>query len=207
MTSDNKVIPLHPYNPIEIDDSRLQAMWRSHDRRQGMIYGVLGLGGVAAILLAVAAVVWAGMSNQPTPQIKVNVEPPNVNVQPPNVTVNVPQQPAPVVNITVPERPLLPSEPKSPARTEDGAPVKTEIVIFKEVRVGDLLVDTGWQYRHSTDTIPYRQWCYTYIGATGSLQLGINGQPWQFLARDARTLNLPEAQAQALLKQCQWYPG
>src|SRR5262245_54008346 len=101
MTSDNKVIPLHPYNTIELDETRLESMWRSHDRRQGMIYGVLGLAGVAAILLAVAAVVWAAMSSQPAPQVKVNV-------QPPNVTVNVPKQPAPVVNITVPEQPLRP---------------------------------------------------------------------------------------------------
>jgi hypothetical protein len=194
----SKVIPLHPYNAIEIDDTRLQAMWRSHDRRQGMIYGVLALAGVAAILLAVAAVVWAAMSRQPAPQVKVDV-------QPPSVTVNVPKQEAPVVNITVPEHKLLPSEPQPAARADGAPPIVTEYVIFKEVNVGGIIVDTGWQYHNSTDTVPYHQWCYASISATSRLPLGFNGQPSGSLAMDAQALNLPEAQAQAWLKQCQWW--
>ena len=167
MTSSSEVIPLHPYNTIEIDDTRLQAMWRSHDRRQGMIYGVLGLAGVAAILLAVAAVVWAAMSSQPAPQIKVDV-------QPPNVTVNVPEQPAPVINITVPERPLRPPEPPPLVRGEGAPPIVTEYATFKDVDVGDnIQVQTGWQYRNSTDTVPYNQDCHAFIGATGRLRPGI----------------------------------
>ena len=186
----SKVIPLHLYNTIEIDDTRLQAMWRSHDRRQGMIYGVLTLAGVAAILLAVAAVVWAAMSRQPAPQ----------------VTVNLPKQPAPVVNVTVPERPLLPSEPTPAARGDGASPIVTEYVIFKDVDLGENIhVQTGWQYHNSTDTVPYLQWCYASISATSRLPLGFNGQPSGSLATDAQALNVPEAQAQAWLKQCQWW--
>jgi hypothetical protein len=198
MMSDDKVIPLHSYNTIEIDDTRLQAMWRSHSRRQSLVYGVLALAGVAVILFAVAAVVWAAMSGgRPAPQVKVDV-------QPPNVTVNLPKQPAPVVNITVPERPLRPAEPQPSTRAEGAPPIVTEYAIFKEVQVGDLKVETGWEYKNSTDTVPHAQWCYTLIGATGRLELGANGQPSETLATDAQALNLPEAQAQALLKQCQW---
>jgi hypothetical protein len=175
----SRVIPLHPYNTIEIDDTRLQAMWRSHDRRQGMIYGVLGLAGVAAILLTVAAVVWAAKSSQP----------------------------APVINITVPERPLRPPEPPPFVRGKGAPPIVTEYATFKNVDVGDITVQTGWQYHNSTDTVPYKQECHAFIGATGQLELAINGQPWEFLARDARARNLPEAQAQALVKECQWYPA
>src|SRR5215469_2817916 len=130
MTDSNKVIPLHPSSTIEIDDTRLQAMWRSHNYRQGLLYGALGLAGLTGVLLALAAIVWAVMSHQP--QIKVNVQPPNVNVQPPNVTVNVPKQPAPVVNnnITVPDRPLFPAAPPPPARADGAPPVVTEYSIF-----------------------------------------------------------------------------
>jgi hypothetical protein len=201
MTSDNKVIPLHPYNPIEIDDTRLRAMWRSHNYRQGLLYGALGLAGITGVLLALAAIVWAVMSgSHPAPQIKVNV-------QPPNVTVNVPKQEAPVVNVTVPQPQLRPSEPPPPVRADGAPPIVTEYVIFKDVHVGNITVQTGWWYRTSTDTMPYNQECHAYIGATGNLELSVNRQPAEFLARDARTLNLPEAQAQALVRQCQWYPG
>src|SRR5262245_18507083 len=200
MPSSSKVTPLHPYNTIEIDDTRLQAMWRSHDRRQGMIYCVLGLAGVAAILLAVAAVMWVAMSSRPAPQVKVDV-------QPPNVTVNAPKQPAPVINITVPERPLRPLELQPPVRGDGAPPIVTEYSIFKDVRVGDIMVQTGWRYRNSTDTVPYEQECHAWINATGVLQLAVNGRPAEFLARDARALNLPEAQAQALVKECQWRPN
>ena len=199
MTSDNKVIPLHHHNTIEIDDSRLQAMWKSHNRRQGLIYGALGLASVTGVLLGLAAIVWAVMSHQPTPQIKVDV-------QPPNVTVNVPKQPAPVVNITVPERPLRPIDPPPPVRADGAPPIVTEYVIFKDVDVGeDIHVQTGWQYHNSTDTVPYHQWCYASISATSRLPLGFNGQPSGSLATDARALNLPEAQARAWVKECQWY--
>jgi hypothetical protein len=172
MTSDDKVIPLHPYSTIEIDDTRMQAMWRSHNYRRGLLYGALGLAGVTGVLLALAAIVWATMSgSHPAPQVKVDVQPPNVNVQPPNVTVNVPQQPAPVVNITVPQSQLRPADPQPSARSEGGAPVVTEFVTFKEVYVSDIRVETGWQYRNSTDTMPYYQYCHAYVGATGFLQL------------------------------------
>jgi hypothetical protein len=192
MTSDNKVIPLHHHNTIEIDDSRLQAMWQSHNRRQGLLYGALGLAGVTGVLLGLAAIVWAVMSHQPTPQI----------------TVSVPKQPAPVVNITVPQQPQQrPSAPQPSVRT-DGAPsVVTEYVIFKKVYVDNIQVETGWQYQDSTATAPYSQYCHAWIGATGVLQLGDDRQPRPSLATDAQALNLPEAQAQALLKGCQWYPG
>ncbi|HSY86589.1 MAG TPA: hypothetical protein VLA85_08460, partial [Verrucomicrobiae bacterium] len=66
---------------------------------------------------------------------------------------------------------------------------------------------TAWEYRNSTDTVPYNQDCHAYVGATSLLRLGFNGQPSEFLARDARALNLPEAQARALVKECQWYPA
>jgi hypothetical protein len=201
MTSSSKVIPLHPYNTIEIDDTRLQAMWRSHDRRQGMLFGVLGLAGVAAILLGVATVVWAAMSRQPAPQVKVDV-------QPPNVTVNVPEPPPPVINITVPPA-LAPQQlPQAPPPAADEGKVVTEYAIFKDVMLGDRIkVQTTWNYRSSIDKLPYNQECHAFIGATGYIQLAVNGQPWKFLAKDARALNLPEAQAQALVKECQWHPA
>jgi hypothetical protein len=191
MTSDNKVIPLHPYNTIEIDDSRLQAMWQSHNRRQGLLYGALGLAGVTGVLLGLAAIVWAVMSHQPTPQI----------------TVNVPKQPAPVVNITVPEHPLRPSEPQPSVRAGGAPPVVTEYAIFKDVEMDNIHIQTGWHYRNSTDTAPSSQECHAFIGATGRLELAFDRHPSESLARDAQALNVPEAQAQALLKQCQWYPG
>jgi hypothetical protein len=203
MTSDDKVIPLHPYSTIEIDDTRLQAMWRSHNYRRGLLYGALGLAGITGVLLALAAIVWAVMSgSHPAPQIKVNV-------QPPNVTVNVPKQPAPVVNnnITVPQPQQRPADPQPATRTEGGIPIVTEYVTFQDVYLGNIEIQTGWQYRKSGDPAPYHQWCHAWISATTILQVGIDGHPNASLAKDAQALNLSEAQAQALLKQCQWYPG
>jgi hypothetical protein len=62
------------------------------------------------------------------------------------VTVNVPEQAAPVINLTVPERPLPPLEPPP---GEGARPSVTEYVIFEDMHASD----------NSTDTMPYEQQC------------------------------------------------
>jgi hypothetical protein len=192
MTSNTKVIPLHPYNTIEIDDTRLQAMWRSHDRRQGMLFGVLGLAGVAATMLGVAAIVWAAMSAQPAPQIKVDV--------------HMPKQEPPVINIAPPAaQPGLPQAPMPPSASNEGQPV-TEYVIFHVVNVVGHTVHTGWKYGRSTDSAPYKQWCYVNIDTTMRLDLGFDGALSSRLEEDVRKIGMSEQEARELAQSCKWHP-
>ena len=93
--------PMHP-GPVEIDDSRLRSMWARQHRRSMLTTGALGLIGVAAILVAVAMVIWALQLGPQKPSV-VNIAPPAVNV-----TVPPPQVAAPA--------PLLPQAPSPTPR-------------------------------------------------------------------------------------------
>ena len=70
--------PMHP-GPVEIDHSRLRSMWARQHRRSMLTTRALGLIGVAAILVAVAMVIWALQLGPQKPSV-VNIAPPAVNV-------------------------------------------------------------------------------------------------------------------------------
>jgi hypothetical protein len=180
---------MHP-GPVEIDDSRLQSMWARQHRRAMLTTGALGLIGVAAILVAVAMVIWALRLGPQAPPV-VNIAPPAVNV-----TVPPPQAAAPA--------PLLPQAPP-PAPQAGESKLVTEYTIFHNVRVDDFLISTGWRYRNSNDTEPYEQYCHWHISKTRTVDLGHNGVPAEDLAEQARAEGVNMADAARYFTHCKWF--
>ena len=142
MTNDN-VVPMPSAMqaaPVIIDDSRLQTLWRQQHRRQNWIVG----GAVAtALLIAGALVVMA---------FRINGEPPKVEIAAP--VINIPEQPAPVVNITNPAPTINVQVPNPPASPVEQQPVMTprtgeskvvsEYTQFTTATVGNYEVMSGW---------------------------------------------------------------
>jgi hypothetical protein len=167
--------------PLEIDDSRLQLMWSRQHRRSMLTTGALGLIGVAAILVAVAMVIWA---------------------------LRVGPQERPVVNITVPPppapAPALPQAP-SPAPQAGESKLVTEYTIFQNVKVDDFLISTGWKYHNSNDTVPYAQYCHWLIAKTRKVTLGNDGVPAEDLAEQVRDVGVNMTDAARYLTHCKWF--
>jgi len=178
--------------PVIIDDSRLQTLWRQQHQRQNWIVG----GAVAtALLIAGALVVMA---------FRINGEPPKVEIAAP--VINIPQQPAPVVNVTVPNTPTMPApvSPNDAARPGESK-VVSEYTQFTTATVDKYEVASGWMYRSSQDSAPYRQFCYVHIGRTSRLVLAFDGEENPGLVTDARSVGIDPAQAEVLTKSCRWF--
>jgi hypothetical protein len=206
MTNDNIVpMPTSPLAaaPVIIDDSRLQTLWDRQHRRQNWIIGGCA---ATALLIAGALVVMAFRINAEPPKVEVAAPVFNLPEQPaPVVNVTVPPGPAPVVNVTVPSAPTAaPAAAPQPLRTGESK-VITEHTIFHEVTVGNRIVKSGWTFHSSNDAMPYRQFCYTDVNRTGTLWLAIEGKTTSNIDVDARTLGVDPAEAQNLVKSCRWY--
>jgi hypothetical protein len=181
--------PMHA-GPIEIDDSRLHSMWARQHRRAMLTTGALGLIGVAAILVAVAMVIWALRLGPEAPPV-VNIAPPAVNV-----TVPPPQAAAPA--------PLLPQAPPPPPQAGESKLV-TEYTIFQNVKVDDFLISTGWRFHNSNDTEPYEQYCNWHIGKNRKVVLAYDGVPSEDLAEQARAVGVNMADAVRYATHCKWF--
>jgi hypothetical protein len=192
--------PLQP-GPVEIDDSRLQALWARQNRRSMLLAGAAG---ALAVLAGVALVIMA---------LRFNTEPPVVNVAGP--VVNVPEQPAPVVNVPAPIVNVTPNiEVKVPQAAPPPAPllqprtgeskIVTEYHQFHTVTVGNYGVVSGWKFRNSNDTKPYLQYCYVQTSRTGILELAEEGKVSSTIDNDARAVNVAPALAKTLAQSCRW---
>jgi hypothetical protein len=166
-------------------------MWVRQHRRSLLSTSAFVLLGVAAVLVALAAVVWAsGLGHR---------EPPVVNIAPPAIHF------APNITVQPGTTGAFPPAPVNPTSTEnEGSKVVTEYVIFRHVKVDDFDVATGWQYRDSKDAMPYEQWCYVNVRRTGRLAIGWNGKTSATLYEDARTLGIGSEQAARFVDNCQW---
>lgn len=179
---------MHP-GPVEIDDTRLQSIWARQHRRSMLTTGALGLIGVAAILVAIAMVIWALRLGPQAPPV-VNIAPPAVNV-----TV-LPPQAAPA--------PVLPQgSPPTPQAGE--TKLVTEYTIFHSVKVDDFLISTGWNYRNSSDTEPYKQYCNWHISQTRKVVLGYNGVLAEDLPDQLRAEGVNIADATRYFTHCKWF--
>jgi hypothetical protein len=172
--------PMHPA-PVEIDDSRLQAMWARQHRRSMLTTGALGLIGVAAILVAVAMVIWA---------LRLGHQ------EPPVVHVTLPPSQAPA------SAPLL---PQAPPPTPGESKLVTEYTIFHNAEVDDFVISTGWKYRNSNDTEPYEQYCHWHISKTRMVVLGYNGVSAEDLAEQVRAVDVNMADAARYVTHCKWF--
>lgn len=202
MTNDN-VVPMPSAMqaaPVIIDDSRLQTLWRQQHRRQNWIVG----GAVAtALLIAGALVVMA---------FRINGEPPKVEIAAP--VINIPEQPAPVVNITNPAPTINVQVPNPSASPVVQQPVMTprtgeskvvsEYTQFTTATVGNYEVMSGWTFRSSKDSSPYEQFCYANVSRTGRLMLAFNGTVAPTIDTDARALRIDPGVAETLTKSCRW---
>ena len=183
--------PMHP-GAVEIDDSRLQSMWARQHRRSMLTTGALGLIGVAAILVAVAMVIWALRLGPQAPPV-VNIAPPAVNV-----TVPPPQAAAPA--------PLLPQAPP-PAPQAGESKLVTDYTIFQNVKVDEFLISTGWRFHNSNDTEPYEQYCNWHIGKNRKVVLAYDGVPSEDMAEQARAVGVNLADAARYVTHCKWFGG
>ena len=179
---------MHP-GPVEIDDTRLQSIWERQHRRSMLITGPLGLIGVAAILVAIAMVIWALRLGPQVPPV-VNIAPPAINV-----TVPPPQAGAP--------GPFLPQAP--PPTPQSGEKLVTEYTIFHKAQFDDFLISTGWKFRKSSDTEPYHQYCHWHISQTRQVVLGSNGVLAEDLADQVRAEGVSMADATRYFTHCRWF--
>ena len=203
MTSDN-VVPMPSAMqaaPVIIDDSRLQTLWRQQHRRQNWIVG----GAVAtALLIAGALVVMA---------FRINGEPPKVEIAAP--VINIPAQPAPVVNITNPaptinvQVPNAPASPVAATAGDDAADGREQGGVGLHAvhhRHGRRLRGRlGLDFRSSKDTSPYGQFCYAHVGRTGRLELARGWEAAPTIDTDARALGVDPGVAETLTKSCRWF--
>ncbi len=203
MANDN-IVPMPSAmqpTPVIIDDSRLKTLWDQQHRRQNWIVG----GAVAtALLIAAALVVMA---------FRINSEPPKVEVAAP--VINIPEQAAPVVNITNPAPTINVQTPNVPAPVQLQQPamtprtgeskVVTEYETFTTVTVGDHSVITGWNYKNSNDKAPYHQHCYARLNSTSILELAADETISPVIGDDARKLGLPLGTAMTYVKSCRWF--
>jgi hypothetical protein len=205
MSDEHKVIQM-PYAPMQLDDTRLRAAWttdsQNRRRRDLLLLGALVLMGLAAVVAASAVVVWAWRLQPPV----VNVAPPTVNVAPPTVNVAPPEvKVEPKIDVHVPPPPsTAPVLPQAPAPKREGK-VVTDYTIFHHQMVDGGDLQTGWTYRHSTDTRPSLQYCLVRLGRTGWLSLADDHVPNPYLANDAKALGVDEKRARDWLTRCVWF--
>jgi hypothetical protein len=146
---------------------------------------------------------------------RLNTDPPTVHVAAP--VINLPEQPAPVVNVTVPPGPApvvnvavpngpAPSvqQPSLEARPGESK-VVSEYTQFTTATIGKNEVVSGWIYRSSKDTAPYHQFCYLAVGRTGRLELAHDGKPLSSVPVDASVLGVTSTEVEAATKSCRWY--
>ena len=168
MTNDN-IVPMPnamQVAPVIIDDSRLQTLWGQQHRRQNwIVWGCCA----TALLIASALVVMA---------FRINSEPPKVEVAAP--VINIPEQPAPVVNITNPPPTINVRTPAAPAPTVTPPPsmtprtgeskVVTEYTQFTTVTVGQFEVHSGGRTGARKTAPRPRSTAIPLIGRTGKRQ-------------------------------------
>ena len=181
--------PMHP-GPVEIDDSRLRSMWARQHRRSMLTTGALGLIGVAAILVAVAMVIWALRAWSPK---AVGREHRAAGGQ-----CHGAAAPGGGAGMLLPQAP-------SPTPQAGESKLVTEYTIFHNVRVDDFLISTGWRYRNSNDTEPYEQYCHWHISKTRKVVLRHDGVSAEDLAEQVRAVGVNMADAARYVTHCKWF--
>jgi hypothetical protein len=89
------------------------------------------------------------------------------------------------------------------------AQIVTDFTIFKQVKFDDAVVNTGWQFKNSEQTVPTAQYCYyiksvddsNFHGVSVKQDLGSNGY-FNTAALGYKNINGREA-----AKSCIWFDG
>ena len=85
-----------------------------------------------------------------------------------------------------------------------------DFTIFRRNEVGDLGVNTGWNYNSVSDQAPSFQYCHVYKrtrGADLQIPIAANGEPLPFNPEHAAKADITRDDVLRALPSCDWFKG